>query len=96
MDLVFDLLERNKTLPLEQRLSKNPIHKQTGVPYTTVCEHLSGRRSGGGGGGGGKVEARGCQKSLKKVQVGNQMGNRLGGGSYLLVSLYLDQFISFK
>ena len=47
MDLVFDLWERNKTLPPEQRLSKNQIHKQTGVPYTTVCEHLSGRRGGG-------------------------------------------------
>ena len=47
MDLVFDLLERNKTLPPEQRLSKNQIYKQTRVPYTTVCEHLSGRRGGG-------------------------------------------------
>ena len=47
MDLVFDLWERNKTLPPEQRLSKNQIHKQTGVPYTTVCECLSGRRGGG-------------------------------------------------
>ena len=47
MDLVFDLWERNKTLPLEQRLSNNQIHKQTGVPYTTVCEHLSGGKGGG-------------------------------------------------
>lgn len=47
MDLVFDLWERNKTLPPEKRLSKNQIHKQTGVPYTTVCERLSGRRGGG-------------------------------------------------
>ena len=47
MDLVFDLWERNKTLPPEQRLSKNQIHKRTGIPYTTVCEHLSGRRGGG-------------------------------------------------
>ena len=46
MNLVFDLLERNKTLQPEQRLSKNQIHKQTGVPYITVCEHLSGRRGG--------------------------------------------------
>ena len=44
MDLVFDLWEKNKTLPPEQRLSKNQIHKKTGIPYTTVCEHLSGRR----------------------------------------------------
>ena len=36
-----------KHSPPEQRLSKNQIHKQTGVPYTTVCEHLSGRRGGG-------------------------------------------------
>ena len=47
MDLVFDLWERNKTLPPEQRLSKNQIHKTTGIPYTTVCERLSGRRGGG-------------------------------------------------
>ena len=47
MDLVFDLWERNKTLPPEKRLSKNQIHKQTGIPYTTVCERLSGRRGGG-------------------------------------------------
>ena len=47
MDLVFDLWERNKTLPPEQRLSKNQIHKRTGIPYTTVCECLSGRRGGG-------------------------------------------------
>ena len=47
MDLVFDLWERNKTLPPEQRLSKNQIHKRTRIPYTTVCERLSGRRGGG-------------------------------------------------
>ena len=47
MDLVFDLWERNKTLPPEQRLSKNQIHKRTGIPYTTVCARLSGRRGGG-------------------------------------------------
>ena len=47
MDLVFDLWERNKTLPPEQRLSKNQIRKKTGVPYTTVCERLSSRRGGG-------------------------------------------------
>ena len=43
MDLVFDLWERYT----EQRLSKNQIHKRTGIPYTTVCERLSGRRGGG-------------------------------------------------
>ena len=77
LDLVFDLWERNKTLPLEQRLSKNQIHKQTGVPYTTVCECLSGRR--GEENMGRLLEARGHQKSLKKVQAGNQAGNRLRG-----------------
>ena len=47
MDLVFDLWERNKTLPPEQRLSRIQIHKRTGIHYTTVCECLSGRRGGG-------------------------------------------------
>ena len=63
MDLVFDLWERNKTLPAEL-LSKNQIHKQTAVPYTTVCEHLSGRRGGGKCGKitGGKRIPKGLQK----------------------------------
>ena len=65
MDLVFDLCERNKKLPPEQRLSKNQIHKQTGVPYTTVCECLSGRR------GGGKSE---------KIAGGKRMPNILDKG----------------
>ena len=38
---------RTKHSPHEQRLSKNQIHKKTGIPYTTVCECLSGRRGGG-------------------------------------------------
>ena len=43
------------------------------------------------------LEARGHQKSLKKVSASNQAGNCSGrGGSYPLVSLYLNQFISFK
>ena len=41
MDLVFDLWERNKTLPPEQRLSKNQIHKQTGVPYIYLDQFIS-------------------------------------------------------
>ena len=47
INLVFELWEKNKTLPQEKGLFKNQIHKKTGVPYTTVCERLSGRTGGG-------------------------------------------------
>ena len=72
MDLVFDLWERNKTLPPEQRLSKNQIHKQTGVPCTTVCEHLSGRRGEGKCGkiAGDKMTPKTLDKSTSRETSG--------------------------
>ena len=51
----FDLWEANSTKKPEERLSKCQISLQTGVPYTTVCERLSGRR---GGGKRGKIAGR--------------------------------------
>ena len=44
LDKAFDLWERNKDLPPKERWSKNNISKTTGIPYTTICERLSGRR----------------------------------------------------
>ena len=47
LDLAFDLWEANKNKPPKEKLSKLAISKQTGIPYTTVCERLSGHRGGG-------------------------------------------------
>ena len=43
IDKAFDLWEKNSELPAGQRLSKRQISIQCGVPYTTICERLSGR-----------------------------------------------------
>ena len=47
LDRAFDLWEKNKDLPPKERWSKNKISKETGIPYTTLCERVSGRRGGG-------------------------------------------------
>ena len=47
LDLVFDLWEANKNKPPKEKLSKLTISKQTGIPYTTVCDRLSGHCGGG-------------------------------------------------
>ena len=47
MDEVFDLWEANQNKPPKEKLSKLAISKKTGIPYTTVCERLSGHREGG-------------------------------------------------
>ena len=47
LNLAFDLWEANKNKPPKEKLSKLAISKQTGIPYTTVCEQLSGHRGGG-------------------------------------------------
>ena len=44
LDLAFDLWEANKNKPPKEKMSKLAISKQTGIPYTTVCERLSGCR----------------------------------------------------
>ena len=72
----FDLWEANSTKKPEERLSKRQISLQTGVPYTTVCEKLSGRCGGGkrgkiaGGKRQGKVLDAGKSKwVIKRVTV---------------------------
>ena len=71
----FDLWEANPSKKPEEQLSKRQISQKTGVPYTTVCERLSGCRGGGkrgkiaGGNRTGKVLDEG-------KQVGSQAGNR--------------------
>ena len=65
MDEVFDLWEANQNKPPKERLSKLAISKKTGIPYTTVCERLSGRR--GGGRRGRLQEARGSPKFSRQV-----------------------------
>ena len=65
IDQCFVLWEQNNDLPPEQKRSKRQISIECGVPYTTVCERLSGRRGGGckgkiaGGKQQGKVRASG-------------------------------------
>ena len=70
MDEVFDLWEANKNKPPKEKLSKLAISKQTGIPYTTVCERLSGRR---GGGKRGKIA--GGKRQPKVLTAGKQAGN---------------------
>ena len=70
MDEVFDLWEANQNKPPKEKLSKLAISKKTGIPYTTVCERLSGRR---GGGRRGKI-AEG-KRQPKVLTAGKQAGN---------------------
>ena len=70
MDEVFDLFERNKTLPPGEQMSIRAISKQTGVPYTTCCERLKGRRGGGKRGkiAGGKRTGKMLDKGERVVK----------------------------
>ena len=70
LDLAFDLWEANKHKPPKEKLSKLAISKQTGIPYTTVCEQLSGCR---GGGRRGKIA--GGKRQSKVLDEGKQAGN---------------------
>ena len=60
LDRAFDLWEKNKDLPPKEIWSKNKIAKETKIPYTTLCERLSGRCGGGKRGkiAGGKWTAK--------------------------------------
>ena len=76
MDKVFDLWEANENLKPEQRKSKRQISIETGIPYTTLCERLSGRRGGGRRGktAGGKHQSKvlstgKCKWVIKWVRV---------------------------
>ena len=81
MDLAFDLWEANKNKPPKEKLSKLAICKQTGIPYTTVCERLSGHRGGGKRGkiAGGRCQSKVLDEGEQAVIFGNsnltQVGN---------------------
>ena len=47
LDRAFDLWEANKIKPKNEQMSKLAIAKEVKIPYTTICEQLSGRRGGG-------------------------------------------------
>ena len=78
LDRVFDMWEKNLDLPPQERKSKRQISIETGVPYTTLCERLLGRRGGGHRGkiAGGKHQARILDMGkCKQVTVTFQVGN---------------------
>ena len=66
----FDLWEANKTKPKDQQMSKFAISKEVKIPYTTICERLSGRR---GGGKRGKIT--GGKRTPRVLNKGTQAGN---------------------
>ena len=78
----FVLWEQNNDLPPEQKRSKRKISIECGVPYTTVCERLSGRRGGG-------------QKG--KIAGGKQQGKVLDTGkSKRVIEWVIKQVIFFN
>ena len=78
MDRAFDMWKNNPNLPPQERKSKRQISLETGIPYTTLCERLLGRRGGGHHGkiAGGKHQARILDMGkCKRVTVTFQVGN---------------------
>ena len=69
-DLAFDLWEANKNKPPKEKLSKLAISKQTGIPYTTLCERLSGHCGGCKIGkiAGGRLWLRGFYKRHPEIR----------------------------
>ena len=67
LDLAF---EANKNKPPKEKPSKLAISKQTGIPYTTVCERLSGHC---GDGKRGKIA--GGRHQSEVLDEGEQAGN---------------------
>ena len=70
LDRAFDLWEANKTKPKDEQMSKLAISKEVKIPYTTICERLSGRR---GGGKRGKIA--GGKRTPRVLNEGTQVGN---------------------
>ena len=95
MDEVFDLWEANQNKPPKEKLSKLAISKKIGIPYTTVCERLSGCR---GGGRRGKIA--GGKRQPKVLTAGKQAGNltELQVGTYPLAGnlLYLHLHVELE
>ena len=78
LDRAFDMWEQNPDLPPQERKSKRQISMETGIPYTTLCERLSGRRGGRHHGkiAGGKHQARILDTGkCKRVTVTFQVSN---------------------
>ena len=91
LDKAFDLWERNKDLPPKERWSKNKIAKETSIPYTTICERLSGRHGGGKRGkiAGGKHTAKVLKASkFKRVTLTDFKWVMIRAGNHLLDHLY--------
>ena len=70
LDRAFDLWEANKNKLKDQQMSKLAIAKEVKIPYTTICERLSGRR---GGGKRGKIA--GGKRTPRVLAEGKQAGN---------------------
>ena len=73
MEKAFKLWEENKDLPPDKRLSKHQIAITCEIPYTTVCERLSGRH---GAGKTGKIA--GGKRKGRVLDHGKQAGNSSG------------------
>ena len=76
MDLVFDLCGKAQNTPKNRGCPRTRYINRLECPIqlyvsTWVVEEVEENV-------GGSLEARGCQKSSKKVKVGNQAGNHLG------------------
>ena len=70
LDRAFDLWVANKTKPKDEQMSKLAIAKEVKIPYTTICERLSGRR-----GGGKKGKISGGKRTPRVLVKGTQVGN---------------------
>ena len=72
MNGVFDDWEKNKELPKHLQKSIREISHDRGIPYTTCCERLKGRR---GGGKRGKIA--GGKRQSKVLDAGEQVIKRV-------------------
>ena len=74
MERAFTLWEENEAKSPKDKLSKRQIALECGIPYTTFCERVSGRR---GGGQRGKIA--GGKREPKILDRGEQVGNISSG-----------------
>ena len=66
MERAFTLWEENSSKQAKDKLSKRQIALQCGIPYTTFCERVSGKRAG-------------CQREPKILDRGEEVGNISSG-----------------